>query len=293
MPDINGLLVLDKPSGITSRAAVDCAQAWFPKKTRIGHTGTLDPLASGVLVLCIGVATRLTEYVQRMPKVYRAGITLGATSDTDDADGTITSTPDTGVPTREQVEQELAAFLGEIEQVPPAYSAAKVAGRWAYALARTGKEFDLAPRHVEIHGIELVRYAYPHLEIVVRCGKGTYIRSLARDLGQRLGCGGYIDALRRLSIGAFTDAEAISLDADATTARARLLPVWRAVQETMPLTLSDAEAAKLARGQRIAAPAGLAADREFAVTDRAGGFLAVVTILDGWMRPHKVLCEHY
>src|SRR6266542_4970592 len=138
MAEYNGLLVIDKPTGITSRAAVDRAQAWFPRGTRIGHTGTLDPLATGVLVLCIGIATRLTEYVQLMRKVYRAHIMLGAASDTDDADGTISplslaegSGVKAALPTREQLDQELSAFIGTIDQVPPAYSAAKVTGRRA------------------------------------------------------------------------------------------------------------------------------------------------------------------
>src|SRR5947209_7226478 len=129
---MNGLLVLDKPAGITSRDAVNRAQRWFPPKTKLGHTGTLDPLATGVLVLCIGVATRLTEYVQAMPKSYRAAIRFGATSDSDDADGIVTPLTAPSVPARAQVEHALAAFVGAIEQVPPAFSAAKVTGRRAY-----------------------------------------------------------------------------------------------------------------------------------------------------------------
>src|SRR2546421_9201317 len=121
----HGLLVLDKPAGLTSRDVVDRAQRWFPSGTRLGHTGTLDPLATGVLVLCVGVATRLTEYVQRMTKTYRAGIVLGATSDTADADGVTTPVPVEHPPARREVEQALKTFIGEIEQVPPAYSAAR------------------------------------------------------------------------------------------------------------------------------------------------------------------------
>src|SRR5438067_6647750 len=128
----HGLLVLDKPGGLTSRDAVDRAQRWFPPGTRIGHTGTLDPLATGVLVLCVGVATRLAEFVQRMTKTYRAGIRLGATSDSADGDGVITSASVDRPPGRVDVEQALGTFLGEIEQVPPAYSAAKVAGGRPY-----------------------------------------------------------------------------------------------------------------------------------------------------------------
>ncbi len=301
---LHGLLVLDKPSGITSRAAVDRAQSWFPRGARIGHTGTLDPLASGVLVLCIGVATRLTEYVQRMPKVYRATITLGATSDTDDADGTITpfSPLPLGagpgvrasdvVPSRVDVDQALATFIGTISQVPPAFSAAKVTGRRAYALARKGESVDLAPRPVTIHRIDVTCFAYPALEIMVHCGKGTYIRSLARDLGQRLGCGGYISELRRLEVGPFNEADAIALDAAADAARGRLLPAWRAVQAEPPVVLSDVETAKLSQGQRIPTP-GHANENvsECVVANSPETFFAVVEIVDGWMQPIKVLCK--
>src|SRR5437763_3982315 len=129
---MNGWLVIDKPLGMTSRDAVNRAQRWFPRSTRLGHTGTLDPLATGVLVLCVGVATRLTEYVQAMPKTYRAGLVLGARSDTDDAEGTIVPTPNAAVPELAQLHESLRGFVGEIDQVPPAYSAAKVQGRRAY-----------------------------------------------------------------------------------------------------------------------------------------------------------------
>src|SRR5262249_2168360 len=170
----HGVLVLDKPGGITSRAAVDRAQRWFPPGTRLGHTGTLDPLATGVLALCVGVATRLTEYGQRMNKPSRTGLLLGAQSDTDDADGTITPVAEAQAPQRAVVERALAGFIGEIEQVPPAYSAAKVTGRRAYDLARQGEEVVLQPRRVRIYGIDLLAYDYPRLELEVRCGKGTY-----------------------------------------------------------------------------------------------------------------------
>ncbi len=169
----SGLLVVDKPGGITSRAVVDRAQGWFPRGTRIGHTGTLDPLATGVLVLCVGQATRLTEYVQRMEKVYRAGVRLGARSDTDDADGNVTSVPVTSPPDRDAVTRALQAFLGPIEQVPPAFSAAKDAGRRAYSLARRGQDVNLAPRIVQIYEINLISFDYPTLDLEIRCGKGT------------------------------------------------------------------------------------------------------------------------
>lgn len=286
----DGLLVLDKPSGITSRDAVNRAQRWFPRGTRIGHTGTLDPLASGVLVLCVGVATRLTEYVQMMPKVYRAGIVLGATSDTDDADGTITPQPSAKEPTRDDVDRALALFVGTIEQTPPAYSAAKVSGRRAYDLARRGQEVDLTPRTIVIHQIVVNAFTYPHLDIEVRCGKGTYIRSLARDLGVKLGCGGYIASLRRLEVGWFKEDDAIAIDSDAECARARLLPPWRAVQDWPPTVLSAEDADRLRHGQRIPMPPGVgAAGSHIAVVDDVQRSIAVVEVVDGLLQPVKVL----
>ena len=195
----HGLLVLDKPGGMTSREALDRALSWFPRGTRAGHTGTLDPLATGVLVLCLGSATRLAEYVQDMGKTYRAGVRLGARSDTDDADGAVMPVAGAAAPDRAALEAALRGFLGEIEQVPPAFSAAKVAGRRAYDLARRGQDVALEARRVRVHGIDVLAYDYPRLEVEVRCGKGTYIRSLARDLGERLGCGGYVETLRRTS----------------------------------------------------------------------------------------------
>src|SRR5262249_37361136 len=166
----HGLLVIDKPGGITSRAAVDRALRWFPRGTRMGHTGTLDPLATGVLVLCLGAATRLTEHVQRMGKTYRTGLGLGTRSDTADADGAATTVA--GAPPAEPaaVAAALAGFVGTVAQVPPAYSAAKVTGRRAYDLARQGRDVTLPARPVQIHGIDVLRYEYPLLELEVRCG---------------------------------------------------------------------------------------------------------------------------
>jgi tRNA pseudouridine55 synthase len=289
--NLDGLLVIDKPGGITSRAAVDRAQGWFPRGTRIGHTGTLDPLATGVLVLCVGMATRLTEYVQRMPKLYRAGILLGAASDTDDADGVITPTPDALAPPRERIERELSAFAGTIAQVPPAYSAAKVTGRRAYQLARKGQEVSLAPRLITIERIDILDYAYPRLDILVRCGKGTYIRSLARDLGKQLGCGGYIASLRRLEIGAFTERDALSLQATAAEARLRLLPCQDALTDLLPITLSNADAVRLLHGQHIAVPISPAesSGAEMTVFDDAGRLIAIAKVVDGMLISSKVL----
>ncbi|HMF11831.1 MAG TPA: tRNA pseudouridine(55) synthase TruB, partial [Gemmataceae bacterium] len=250
---VHGLLVIDKPRGMTSRYAVDRVQRWFPRGTKIGHTGTLDPLATGVLVVCIGAATRLTEYLQDMTKTYRARILLGSRSNTDDVDGTITPSANATPPDRAAVESCLSSFVGFIEQTPPSFSAAKVAGRRAYELARRGEEVALRPRRVHVGRIDVFGYQYPHLEIEVRCGKGTYIRSLARDLGERLGCGGLIETLRRTRVGWFTVENALALDSTAETALARLLPLSAAVPYLVVVYLDDFKLAAFRRGRPVPA----------------------------------------
>jgi tRNA pseudouridine55 synthase len=294
VPSPDGLLVLDKPGGMTSRAAVDRVLRWFPRRTRIGHTGTLDPLATGVLVLCLGSATRLTEYVQQMSKTYRTLLQLGARSDTDDADGTITAVPNAAVPDAATVAAHVAEFVGVIPQIPPAYSATKVTGRRAYDLARRGEEVTLSARSVSIHAIEVVHYIYPHLELEIHCGKGTYIRSLARDLGERLGCGALVQTLRRTRVGPFTADTALTLDADAETVRSRLLPVELAVAELPRLVLPENDCQRLGHGQSIAVTEvleGTAKTREAAVFD-SKNHLVAVALFDPdlkLLRPVKVL----
>jgi tRNA pseudouridine55 synthase len=290
----HGLLVVDKPGGMTSRAVVDRAQRWFPRGTKIGHTGTLDPLATGVLVLCVGAATRLTEYLQRTRKWYRAGIRLGARSDTDDADGTITPTERVTPPDRAAVEVCLQSFLGEIEQIPPAFSAAKVAGRRAYALARRGEETELQPRQVHIDRIDLLAYDFPCLEIKVRCGKGTYIRSLARDLGERLGCGAYVQTLRRTRVGWFTAEKALTLDLDAETARAKLLSLSSAVPYLVRVVLDETRLAQFRRGLAVAAQAVVSPeDDDVAVFDERGELVGLARINreTRLLHPEKVLTK--
>lgn len=288
----HGLLVLDKPSGMTSRAVVDRVQRLFPRGTKIGHTGTLDPLATGVLVVCIGQATRLAEYVQQMPKVYRAAILLGCTSDTDDADGSIVANENAIAPDLASVEACLAGFVGTILQTPPAYSAAKLGGRRAYALARRGDDVDLQARRIRIDCIKLLAYEYPRLQVEIRCGKGTYIRSLARDLGERLGCGGLIETLRRTAVGPFTVEAAFPLDSDAAQARARLMPPLAAVQQLPRMALDAASLDKLRRGAAVSAVHAMVGESgEVAVCDLASNLIAVARFdaRSGLLHPEKVL----
>lgn len=284
MDPFTGLLVLDKPGGVTSRDAVDVAQRWFPRGTRIGHTGTLDPLATGVLVLCLGAATRLAEYVQRMRKTYTSTFRLGATSATDDADGSVTERAGTP-PTIEAITAALAGFVGAIDQVPPAYSAAHVAGRRAYDLARSGQEVHLEARRVQVYGIDVTRYEFPWLDVTVHCGKGTYIRALARDLGERLGVGGLVQTLRRTRVGPFMVEAGLPLDATPDVARGRLRPLVAALAEVPQVTLGPGEVTRLRHGQRLRwdGPEG-----EVAVLDAAGNLVALGTVAEGLLAPARV-----
>ena len=250
---MNGLLVIDKPGGMTSRDAVNRVQRWFPRKTKIGHTGTLDPLATGVLVVCIGAATRLADYVQAMGKSYSARVRLGATSNSDDADGEVTETPNAPVPTREQIDAALAGFIGNVEQVPPAVSALKIDGVRAHKLERKGLEPKPSARAVSIYAIRVTGFAWPYLDMEVDCGKGTYIRSIARDLGAALGCGGLVQTLRRTRVGPFRAEQGVNVDA--VPARVTLLPMMDVLAGMKQVRLNADEVARLRCGQFISLPA--------------------------------------
>ena len=206
--DLSGVLNLDKPGGMTSRDVVDLVSRPL-RKVKVGHAGTLDPLASGVLVVCVGSATRLIEYVQRMPKSYRTVVRLGARSDTLDADGRVEVRENPRIPAGAEILEALATQVGTIDQIPPQFSALKVEGKRAYDLARGGRAVELAPRPVRIDRVELISYAWPLLELDVDCGSGTYIRSIARDVGEALGCGGMVEVLVRTRIGPFLRGDAI------------------------------------------------------------------------------------
>src|ERR1019366_4637260 len=211
-------------------------------------------LATGVLVLCLGRTTRLTEYVQLMDKVYTSVFRLGATSNTDDAEGPVHETAGATDPGIEEGTVALSRFVGTIEQVPPAFSAAHVGGRRAHELARAGKEVVLTPRSIRIDSIDLRRYAYPEIEVEVRCGKGTYIRSLARDLGTALGCGAYVQALRRESVGPFAADKAVSLDTDPVIARLNLLPAGLALGDLPRIVFGERRIARFCAGQMLDIP---------------------------------------
>lgn len=281
-----GFVNASKPVGPTSHDVVARVRRMLPRRTRVGHAGTLDPFASGVLVLCIGPATRLAEYVQRAPKRYRAVVRLGAVSSTGDRHGELARTAGAQPPSQAALATVLARFVGEIEQVPPAHSAVKVAGRRAYKLARRGEEFALAPRTVTVHGLDAIRYEWPELEIDVRCGSGTYIRALARDLGAALGVGGYCDALERTAVGAFVIEDAVAAG-DVDFARDLQTPLT-ALAGLPRVEASAQEVVALRYGQPIERD-GLPAGTEAAVTDPGGKLVAVCRIAgDRRLKPAKV-----
>ena len=207
---ISGALVVDKPVGMTSHDVVQAIRNGTGLR-RAGHTGTLDPRASGVLVILVGPAVRLSEYVSASDKRYQAIIRLGGSTDTFDGEGKVTLSKDPVNVTEAQFEEALKTFIGEIEQTPPPYSAVKVQGRKAYEMAREGEEVDLAPRKITVHHLEVLEWAPPEVVIDVHCSSGTYVRSLANDLGVMLGCGAYLVGLRRTKSGRFSLRDSVPL----------------------------------------------------------------------------------
>ncbi len=218
-PRWTGYLVIDKPLGLSSMAVVSkvrwaASRGAGVKKSKCGHAGTLDPLATGVVICCCGKATKQIDQFMGLTKEYVAEVDLSAFTTTEDREGEWTRvTPAKGVPTEKEVAAACRSFVGEsVEQVPPRFSAIHVEGRRAYTLARAGKEVKMKPRWVRIDKMALLDYAWPMAKVAVTCGKGTYIRSLARDLGVALGTGGHLAALRRTAIGPFRVEEAFTLD---------------------------------------------------------------------------------
>ena len=282
-----GLLNLSKPSGVTSRDVVNRVQR-LVKPHKVGHAGTLDPLASGVLVVCLGPATRLIEYVQRMPKRYLATFLLGRQSETEDIEGTVTELINAPVPSESQIRVTLPDFLGTIQQLPPAFSALKVEGKRAYDLARQGETPDLKPRPIEVHSIDLIEYAYPQLTLDIRCGSGTYVRSLGRDIARALGTEAVMSALTRSEIGPFHVSHALSGDDITPQSIDRAFIPPRMALGTMPtLAVSEQEEAFLRNGRQIERrDEGHA---EIALLTLSGRLLAIaVSAAPGYWQPRIV-----
>lgn len=257
---VDGVLLLDKPRGLTSNAALQTARRLL-NAAKAGHTGTLDPMATGLLPLTLGEATKFSQMLLDADKGYEATVRLGIETDTGDAEGTAIATAAVHV-TDDSIRQALAALTGEIEQVPPMYSALKRDGKPLYEYARAGIEVERAARRVTIHSLELLGVEGDSLRIRVDCSKGTYIRTLAIDLGRSLGCGGHLTELRRTRIGPFNVDEAVTLTAlEAVPPESRtglLAPVDALVVHLPRIELDASQAALLLQGRVLAVPCGAA-----------------------------------
>ena len=295
-PRFDGILVVAKEPGPTSHDIVGLVRRLTGVK-RVGHGGTLDPFAAGVLPVFLGHATRLVEYHMRDDKEYRALICLGARSTTDDLDGELT--PSTGPPaTRDQVEHEMKALTGEIEQIPPDYSAVRVAGRKAYELARHGEKPELRPRRVTVYRFQLTHWddsdpTRPVAGVEVSCSAGTYIRALARDLGERVGTGAYLGALTRTASGPFTLQQARPVEevrgalADGRVAEL-LLPMDTGLDHYPVLRVGAADVTSLARGQELRGHLDAPQEGLVRVVDEAGDLVAIAVAHGRTLRPEKV-----
>lgn len=288
--DVSGWLILDKPYGMTSTQAVGKVR-WLYGARKAGHAGTLDPLATGILPIALGEATKTVPLVQDGGKVYRFTISWGAATSTDDAEGKVTATSDHRASAAE-VHAQLPNFTGTIMQKPPAFSAIKVDGERAYDLARAGEVVDLAPRPVTVAALTLLRHGADTSDFEMACEKGTYVRSLARDLAEALGTRGHVTALRRTAVGAFIEARATTLDAlEAAPSRDDLLlPVAAALAALPEIRLTPDQAALLRHGNPVlltGAAAPVALDDAWASC--RGDAIAIGSVEQGRFKPRRVL----
>ncbi|MCY4287167.1 MAG: tRNA pseudouridine(55) synthase TruB [Aestuariivita sp.] len=290
--DIAGWLIIDKPQGITSAAVVRRVKSVYQVK-KVGHAGTLDPLATGVLAVAIGEATKTIPFVTESLKVYAFVMRLGEATDTDDAEGKVIATSGRR-PSKNELQRVLKDFVGDVRQIPPNYSAIKVKGQRAYALARTGHSPQLSARRVRIEKLVLCEQPdNDHLSLRITCGKGTYVRSVARDIGKRLGCFAHIRSLRRLSSAPFSIVDAlpyeqIARSADPFELDDRILPVESALIDLHEVNCSNEQAQRLQNGNpvQIAPPPNEVAHRCWASLN--GRVIAVGKYSDGLLRPSRV-----
>ncbi len=296
--DVNGWCVLDKPIGMTSTHAVSVVKRVYAAK-RAGHAGTLDPLASGLLPIALGEATKTVPFVMDGQKTYRFTVRWGEERDTDDSEGRVTATS-TERPSPEQIRLLLPRFTGTIEQVPPQYSAIKIDGERAYDIARSGETVELAARPVTIDRLTLIETPDPdHSVLAAECGKGTYVRAIARDMGRAFGCYGHVSALRRTGVGPFLEADAMTLPqleaaapvegGDRSALLALLQPVHTALRSIPSLNVSRADAARLARGQAVLLRGRDAPVMQGVVAvSTHGDLIALADIEQGELRPRRI-----
>jgi tRNA pseudouridine55 synthase len=294
---INGWIVLDKPVGMTSTQAVGKVR-WLFQAQKAGHAGTLDPLATGILPIALGEATKTVPYAVDGQKSYRFTVRWGAETDTDDAEGQVVERSE-AAPTRDAIEGLLPTFIGEVMQTPPAFSAIKIDGQRAYDLARQGEAVQLEARPVQIDRLDLVGMPDALTSVFeAECGRGTYVRAIARDIGRTLGCYGHVIALRRTRVGPFQEAQAVTLSEleDAANLedggieiKTMLRPVESALADLLEVTVSQSDAARLARGQTVllrGRDAPVMSGEAFALSK--GTLIALCEIERGELRPLRV-----
>lgn len=297
MPDSNycGILNINKPPEMTSRRVVDVVQR-LVRPAKAGHGGTLDPLATGVLVVCVGSATRLITHVQQGRKAYRAEFLLGQTSNTDDVTGEVVPVENPIPPTCEEIAAGLQKYVGEIDQIPPQFSAVHVNGKRAYQLARAGEAVELKSRRIHVHGIERIDYQYPLLTLEIECGSGTYIRSIGRDLGTDLGCGAVMSGLIRTRVGPFSLESASELETlTAESLPKAILPPITAVPHLPRYCCSAEELQNISYGRPIhptsvpptPVPEDIA-DGPIALVTPTGDLAAIATYQQGSFAPKQV-----
>jgi tRNA pseudouridine55 synthase len=282
---ISGVLVVDKPVGMTSHDVVEAIRRGTGIR-RAGHTGTLDPRASGVLVILVGPAVRLSEYVSASDKRYQAIIRLGSSTDTFDADGKFVRSDQPVNVTEEQFEKILKQFEGEIEQTPPPYSAVKVQGRRAYDMARQGEEVELAPRKIQVHHLEVLEWAPPEVVVDVHCSSGTYVRSLANDMGNALGTGAYLVGLRRTKSGRFSLRDATPLRKLQESFQAGnwyqfLIPAAEALADWPAIELNPDDVEEVRHGHRVKAAADTKPGSMVRGVSMAGELIALMELAAG------------
>lgn len=287
-----GFLNLNKPLNATSHDAVaairrSCGASGG--KTKVGHAGTLDPLAEGVLIICLGAATRLSEYMMRSRKVYRARVNLGTSTDTYDAEGAIMARRDASHIKLADIRAALPQFIGEIRQLPPMYSAVKVQGKKLYELARAGKTIARRERVVTVHSIDVISWDSPRLELEIQCGAGTYIRSLANDLGEALAVGAYLAGLTRVASGAFQLDQSVTLDSVLTEENwtRHIVSPFHALADRARVTLAAGDIERIQQGRMIDRAGSSEAETAFAF-DADRQLVAVLEPRDEFWKPHKV-----
>jgi tRNA pseudouridine55 synthase len=292
---VNGVLIVNKPRGWTSHDVVSKCRRIL-KERQIGHTGTLDPLATGVLVLCIGKATKIVRYLEADDKEYTAELKLGGTTDTQDADGKVLETRVYSPPSTEQVRDVMNSFQGSIHQRPPAFSALKVNGVPSYRLARQGTLQELAKRPVTVHEIRLLDYVDPIARFTVRCSKGTYVRTLCADMGERLGMGAHLISLIRTRSGRFDLEQALTIEQAETLAAAgqaeqALVHLNDALDGFPFMIVEESDARRMAHGNAVTVESGIelpALNGPVRVLGRDGRLLAIARAGDDMLRPEVV-----